>query len=138
MKKLAFNNNTNILGKDLEGAAQGKKYSNFLKKIKEKRLRNADQTIRRNPINFFMNFNVNVDLNEENQNEKISDEGKIWVEGVLMDKADIVNLANKVLKKVNYKKDKNLKSNFIPIGKGKMAITQGVTVEDFVEKYKVK
>ena len=55
-----------------------------------------------------------------------------------MDKADIVNLANKVLKKVNYKKDKNLKSNFIPIGKGKMAITQGVTVEDFVEKYKVK
>lgn len=126
-----------ILDAGLKNSAKGKKYSDFLKKIKEKRKRNANQTFKRNPINFFLNFNVNMEI-EEDENKKISDEGKIWVDSELMYKADIVNLTNKVLRKTQFIKAKNKNAKDVHVGEGKMSITQGLSINKFCSYYSVK
>ena len=69
-----------------------------------------------------MNFNINMEVDDE-LNKKISDEGKIWVEGNLMNKGDLVNLTNKVLFKANYKKKKHFNVKEIHVGEGKLSIT---------------
>ena len=138
LKNLAFNeNNKNLLGSELKGAAQGKKVSNFLKKIKSKNKRGAIQVFKRNPINFFKNYNINLDI-EDGSNKKISDDGKIWVEGVLMDKSDIVNLSKRILKKTNFINEKDHRVQFTHIGEGKLSFTNGLSVDSFRKTYNVK
>jgi hypothetical protein len=65
------------------------------------------------------------------------DEEKIFIEGEEFQKKDIEHISKKVLYRCNFlhPKNKNNAHN-LKVGDGKLMITSGLTVNDFLKKHK--
>lgn len=83
-----------------------------------------------------MKLNINPIIYYENPNARLNDNDHIVIDNELYDKSDLKQLSKKILTKCKFLNEKYEPDEDLHIsGKGKTMITNGLTVNEFLQKY---
>ena len=83
-----------------------------------------------------MKLNINPIIYYENPNARLNDNDHIVIDNELYDKSDLKQLSKKILTKCKFLNEKYEPNEDLHIsGKGKTMITNGLTVNEFLQKY---
>ena len=150
LSKMILSDSIKPIGDDKGYAKQRnkKKYQDFLTKLKDRKSKSTSK-ISSDPNFYFIKFRLKEEsrlehlvgehVDENNPDKKLEDnDDKIYIQGEMYDKHDLVEISKKILKKTMYTNQKsNNSKTSLNKGSGKLAITNGMSILEFKAKYNV-